>query len=456
MKLMSSLSVFLFCAGFCIQASAQTGGEKMDDLSWWMESAMVGRPESPPTKNDQLTKDEVKSEQERMWKTYEKVAVRLGRKKHLLPVPPVLEIQSKVKPKLSVGVMTSGVMDMPYVLMAKGVKPKDGWPLFISLHGGGQYKGRDLSGPHGWAVNTREWQAQMSLTRRVYQPAGLYFLPRMAHDRWGRWWMKHNIDIFTRVIKLAILFDDVDPNRVYIMGISQGGYGTCHLAPLLADQFAAAGAMAGGMMTVTENLRNLPFRSDIGEKDTMYDRIKLAKKLHGSLDALKSKDPDGYKNVLAVQKGRGHGIDYRLSPSWLEMHTRNPYPKKIVWRCFGKDGVYRDSFYWISLTQTPKQGEFKIVARLDPLKNKVIVTAVEEPPLKEGKQQQRKPLKSANVIVHLNDLMLDLDKEITIELNGKVVFQGKVKRRRGSMMQNLVKRGDMNYAFPVDIELKSE
>jgi len=34
--------------------------------------------------------------------------------------------------------------------------------------------------------------------------------------------MKHNIDIFTRMIRDAILFNDVNPNKVYIMGISQG------------------------------------------------------------------------------------------------------------------------------------------------------------------------------------------------------------------------------------------
>jgi poly(3-hydroxybutyrate) depolymerase len=85
----------------------------------------------------------------------------------------------------------------------------------------------------------------MQLTAKVDKPAGLYLLPRMAAGRMGRWWHKHNIDIFTRMIRHAILFNEVDPNRVYIMGISQGGYGSCHLAPFLADLFAGAGPMDG-------------------------------------------------------------------------------------------------------------------------------------------------------------------------------------------------------------------
>lgn len=427
----------------------------MNELSQWMESAMVGRPAAVPKKNDLLKKSEVKAEQDLMWQTYQKMAVRLGWDKHLLPVPTSIEKVAKKGGKIEIKprVLTSGAMEMPYVFMAKGEKPAGGWPLFICLHGGGQYTKSDLSGPHGWPVNTREWQAQMKLTSRVYQPTGLYFIPRMAHDRWGRWWMKHNIDIFTRMIRDAILFNDVDPNKIYIMGISQGGYGTCHLSPLLADLLAGAGSMAGGMMTVTENLRNLPFRSDIGEKDTMYDRIKLANELHNNLDALKEKDPKGYENVLAIQKGRGHGIDYSKSPTWLAKHTRNPYPNKIVWRCFSKDGVYRDRFYWLSMTHTPKSGEFNIVASLDKAKNKVVLTA-EEVVTEKGKDAEkatRKPLAAAQVIVHLNDSMLNLDRKIIIELNGKEVFNGNVARSRAAMMKNMVKRGDINYAFPVDI-----
>ncbi len=430
----------------------------MDPTASYFEAAMVGRPTPAPKDADALKKEDVAAVRQQLWKTYKRMGVRLGWDHHLLPVPPSPEEAAAKGEKfqLKASSLKSGGFNMPYLFMTKGKKPAAGWPMFICLHGGGAHPSPDLSGPHGWSVNTREWQAQMKLTARVYKPAGLYFIPRMAHDRWGRWWHKHNIDIFTRVIRDAILFNDVDPNRIYIMGISQGGYGSCHLAPLLADKLAAAGPMAGGMMTVTENLRNLPFRSDIGEKDTAFGRITLAKKLHASLDALKAKDPKGYENVLAIQKGRGHGIDYSLSPSWLAPHTRNPIPDRVVWRCFQKDGIYRKHFYWLSLTNTPKSGEFYIVASYDKKTNSVQVKAEEVDMKKDVSfaDASRKPLTAAQVIVHLNDDMLDLDKEVTITLNGKVAFKGMVKRSKAAMMENIAQRGDVNYAFPVNITLK--
>ena len=421
------------------------------DADTWLDAALAGKEAPLPIEATPLKSGDIQAAQSELWKAYTEAAKRAGWDKKLLPVPETFEKMTEggKKPKLKAGKLKSGDKTMPYLFMAKGEKPATGWPMFICMHGGGQHK---VDTEHGWDVDTREWQAQMSLTAKVYKPAGLYFIPRMADDRLGRWWHKHNIDIFTRMIRHAILFNDVDPNKIYIMGISQGGYGSCHLAPFMADLFAGAGPMAGGMMTVTENLRNLPFRSDIGEKDTMFKRIKFAQDLHNAIDAHKAKDPKGYENVLAIQKGKGHGIDYSLSPTWLAKHTRTPHPEKVVWRCRNKDGIYRDSFYWLSLTQTPEKGEFKVVATLDKEKNLVTITAEEVIPAKEkGGEPTRKPLTSSRITVHLSDDMLNLDQEITVMLNGKQAFKGAVKRSRGTILRNLAKRGDINYAFPAEI-----
>ena len=83
------------------------------------------------------------------------------------------------------GELRIGDFTMPYVLLQKGERPANGWPLWICLHGGG---GNDQAdGPHGWSVNTKEWDAQKRLFAKVYSGSGLYFIPRMADDRRGRW-----------------------------------------------------------------------------------------------------------------------------------------------------------------------------------------------------------------------------------------------------------------------------
>ncbi len=49
--------------------------------------------------------------------------------------------------------------------------------------------------------------------------------------------------MFDRLIEDMIVFEDVDPNRVYLTGYSAGGDGTYQLAPRMADRFAAAAMM---------------------------------------------------------------------------------------------------------------------------------------------------------------------------------------------------------------------
>lgn len=57
----------------------------------------------------------------------------------------------------------------------------------------------------------------------------------MVDDNDGRWKFNYNYKAYDQTIRRAILFHDVDPNRVYMMGISQGGYGTEALSTFTTD-----------------------------------------------------------------------------------------------------------------------------------------------------------------------------------------------------------------------------
>ena len=64
------------------------------------------------------------------------------------------------------------------------------------------------------------------------------------------------------MLRLAFASGDIDPDRIYITGISEGAYGTQRLASFFADYLAGGGAMAGGeplKNAPAENLANTPF-----------------------------------------------------------------------------------------------------------------------------------------------------------------------------------------------------
>jgi len=368
----------------------------------------------------------------------QKAATKNGR--DTLPEP---RGDSSVKPST----VKAGDYEFPYVLLAKGDKPATGWPLYICLHGGGG-NGK-AKGPHTWRVNTREWQAQKTLFDRVYKPAGLYFIPRMADDRRGRWWHDHNQIAFEQVIEQAILFRDVDPNRVYLMGISEGGYGAIRFAGNRPDRFAATGGMAAAEPMHTsppENMRNVAMRIDIGEKDTMFDRVGLARRMGERLDELRAKDPEGYDHAVNVQAGRGHGIDYSLTPKWLAERVRNPRPKRVVWTVQKFDSRVAQQHYWVRLGAKPDDLPWFIDARFD--RGDLVVTV--ERPTKDG---GREPVTSGSLVILLDDRLASLNYNIDIVVNGKGLPPVKAQRSLAVMLRSLAERCDPESCYCAEVAI---
>ena len=346
-----------------------------------------------------------------------------------------------------------GGITMPYAVVLRGRNAAAvRHPLFIPMHGGGG-DGKQ-PGPHTWEVNTREFQTQIQFALRLYQSDGVYFIPRMADDRLGRWWHKHNQSAFDQVIDHAILHWNVDPDRVYLMGISEGGYGTDILAPFMPDRFAAANAMAAGvgLANPPANLRNLAFRTDVGEKDLQFDRSPMARNFHAELDRLHGLDSGGYVHSLNLQPGRAHGIDYSQGVPWMTKYQRQPWPAKVVWINQTLDGLRRRRFYWIAFPNAPEKGDLRLVAAADRSTNTLTLEVAglaagnTDGNRTHGKdnvaESPRTPLGKTAVDLLLSDALVDLDQPLTVIANGRQVFHGKVERREEVIAAALADRPD--------------
>jgi len=359
------------------------------------------------------------------------------------------------------GTLPIGDKTMPFAVVAKGgvaaetregVATETGRAFFICMHGGGQDASQ--TGPHSWAMNTREVQPQVTFAMRLYEPEGIYFVPRMADDRLGRWWHAHNQIALDRVIDHAILHWNVDPNRVYLIGVSEGGYGTDILAPFMADRLAGAGAMAAGvgLANPPANLRNVAFRTDVGEADLMFDRMPMAKAFHDELDRLRALDPAGYNHSIHIQPGRGPGIDYHPGIAWIEKHRRDPWPRRVVWVNQSLDGVRRERFYWLAMPEIDQTGDFMVDASADPTENRITIEAFKlQGTNRDGNrthgtddvaQSPRVSVIGRRIDLLLNDRWIDLDRPIEVVCNGQTVFQGTVKRDADVITRELAKRAD--------------
>ncbi|GAF89368.1 unnamed protein product, partial [marine sediment metagenome] len=188
---------------------------------------------------------------------------------------------------------------MRYDYRKVGPRPKTGHPLYIALHGGGGAPAR---------VNDRGWD-HMKIYYLSSVANGVYVAPRGVSNTSNLHSMPHSYPLYDRLIENMILFEEVNPNRVYLLGYSAGGDGVYQVAPRMADRFAAANMSAGHHNGVSPmSLYNLPFLVQVGERDTAYGRHKATVKFSMKLDGLQQQYPEGYIHDVFVHSGRGHGF----------------------------------------------------------------------------------------------------------------------------------------------------
>lgn len=307
-----------------------------------------------------------------------------------------------------------------------GPMPKDGRSLYISLHGGGECP-KD--------VNDGQWMNQIYL----YQlPEGLYVAPRAPWNTWNMWHRKGLDGLFEDLIRACVVFEGVNPNKVYLLGYSAGGDGVWRMAPRMADKWAAASMMAGHPGNASqENLMNLPFMIWMGENDTAYDRNILAREKGVVLDSLAVANPGKYIHSTHILKDKGHWMDSEDAGaiSWMAQYRRNPYPKQIVWR---QEEVVRKNFYWLSAPEEELGHGKKVVVSI------------------EGNIIDIRQCDYSRIRIYLNDNMVNLDKKVTVMYKGKKIAKKKLKRTIANMYRSLNEHNDRSYAFPcfIDIDIR--
>ena len=305
-----------------------------------------------------------------------------------------------------------------------GVKPADGRSLYISLHGGG-------GAPT--ALNDSQWENQ----KKLYQPAeGVYLCPRGITDTWDLHFRPESDAFYEEVIRMAVAFLDVNPDKVYLMGYSAGGDGVWRLAPRMADHWAAASMMAGHPGDVSLlSLRNLPFMIWCGALDAAYDRnLECAKRIE-EMAALHAADPEGYVYEGHIVEGKEHwmNLEDAAAVPWMAKFTRNPCPKRVVW-CQGD--VAKQDFYWLG------------VPAGETAKGKTVTAQI------SGNTVEILSCDYSELTVYLNDTLVDLGKPVRIVCNGAKLFEGPLERSPATMRQTLARRGDPSYIFPASVTVK--
>ena len=307
-----------------------------------------------------------------------------------------------------------------------GIAPKDGRSLYISMHGGGNCPKE---------VNDEQWMNQIYL----YEPAeGVYIAPRAPWNTSDLWHRKGLDELLEDVIRACVVFEGVNPNKVYLLGYSAGGDGVWRLAPRMADKWAAASMMAGHPGEASQvNLMNTPYMIWMGENDHYYNRNTLAKEKSLVMDSLSAAHPGKYIHSNNIIEGKGHWMDRvdTVALGWMSQYRRNPYPKQVVWR---QELVTREQFYWLGAPADEVEQGKTVIADID------------------GNTINIEQCDYSKLTIYLNDRLVNLDKKVTIRYKGKKIARIKPRRTIANLHRSLNLRGDRSYAFPciIDVEMK--
>ncbi len=185
------------------------------------------------------------------------------------------------------------------------------WPLIIYLHGS-SCKGNNLD-------RLKKYGPPFYLDRGMDVDAIVISPQCPSNKNWtaGTWFESFYQELKTKY--------NIDPSRVYLTGMSLGGFGTWDLASRYPEYFAAIMPLCGGGQTrMVETLKDIPTWVFHGEVDRKVN-LKRSQEMVGALQDL------GSRPKFSVLKGQGHGIQKVYSDQniykWLLSQHKQAYER---------------------------------------------------------------------------------------------------------------------------------
>ena len=346
--------------------------------------------------------------------------------------------------------------NMPYYFIKKGEQPQAGYPLFLYMHGSGDKRS--------------EWETGFKLCHSYADAPSLHFIPQIPNGfgELYRWAIQSKQWAWEKLLRLAFLEDNIDANRIYFYGISEGGYGSQRLASFYADYLAGAGPMAGGeplKNAPMENLANIAFSLRSGEMDYGFARNVMTENAAKTIAKLAEEHPGLYNNFIEIVPGMGHGINYEKTTPWLSKHVRNPHPTYFYWEDYDMYGRHRTGFYNLRVNETSRNNDEERTCYEVRINGNTIEMKVENATYTTTRaiynipmffERSYAPATKGNVTLFLNEELFDLSQPVKVIVNGKEAFNGVVKPTVEAMVESCAEYFDPERVFPakVDVEIR--
>jgi pimeloyl-ACP methyl ester carboxylesterase len=234
----------------------------------------------------------------------------------------------------------------PYVVrVPEDYRGDEPLPLLIVFSGG---PGRALA---GWSTSAAA----------VSETGWLAAFPQAV----GMWWDAPSEDVVESLLEELFQRFNVDPDRVYVTGFSNGGTATLRFAARYGDRVAAAAPLMGAGMFVGDppplaGLGRVPLLFVHGESDEVI-AVEASRE---TLAAVRREAP-GTRAELRVLAGRGHDVtladDDGLTLPFLEDKRREPFPRELAFEITDLRAPRR---FWLEVVEK-EAGTARLEGRID-------------------------------------------------------------------------------------------
>lgn len=213
----------------------------------------------------------------------------------------------------------------PYsVYVPRGFDPSRSWPVILFLHGSGE-RGSD---------GLRSTQIGVAAAIRAHPewvPAIAVFPQAPLDSRW----LDDPAEAAMLALEKTIREFHGDRSRVYLTGLSMGGYGTLHLAMTHPDRFAALVVVCGGLLPhpTTTAVRQSPLTIGAGDPYAVTARALRAKPIwffHGDADTVIPVE-ESRKLVAALKNETAADVRYTELPGVGHNAWDRAYGSEEMW-----------------------------------------------------------------------------------------------------------------------------
>jgi dienelactone hydrolase len=270
----------------------------------------------------------------------------------------------------------------------------------------------------------------------------------------GAWFTRRAEDLVLATIQYVRRRYHVDPDRIFLTGMSNGGIGTwligMHHAPLFAGIVPMAGGLDDVLMPFLANLMNTPVYIIHGVKDQVMP-VELSRSISRELTAL------GYQHVYREHQREhpiagGHYFPREELPdlvAWLDKQHRNPFPTRVR---LVREASHFQPFGWVRIDGTDEIASFSddLISKRDELTRSKQYAKLEASIVTPNRiEVATKRVRRYSLF--LNSQLIDVSKPLTVLTDGQTSFEGTVTPSLAILLGQARLRQDPHQLYPIHV-----